>query len=48
VQEVRVCEKPRFPALRMLRRLRYPVRARYLNLYAHTLWVRFEKAGVKR
>src|SRR5687767_1989406 len=35
--------RPRPVLLRALRRLRYPVESRYLNRYAHTVWVVFEK-----
>ena len=37
VRELIVLEKPRSLLLRGLRRLRYPSRRRYLNLYTHTL-----------
>jgi hypothetical protein len=36
-------EKPRAFFLRFLRHLRYPKRERYLNRYAHTVWVVYEK-----
>ena len=36
-------EKPRPLLVRSLRRLRYGRRERYLNRYAHTLWVVLEK-----
>lgn len=36
-------EKPRWQALRLIRRLRYPQQERYLNRYAHTVWAVFEK-----
>jgi hypothetical protein len=39
----RVREKPRLALVRWLRRLRYPQRDRYLNRYASTLWVVFER-----
>jgi SAM-dependent methyltransferase len=38
-----VCEKPRPALVRAARRLRYPAQERYLNRYAHTLWVVLEK-----
>lgn len=38
-------EKPRLAPARILRRLLYPIQAGYLNRYAHTLWVRFERPG---
>jgi SAM-dependent methyltransferase len=41
IVEMRVSEKPRLGVVRALRRLRYPSRERYLNLYAHTLWILF-------
>lgn len=43
VRDFRITEKPRNPAVRALRRLRYPVRAHYLNRYAHTLWALFTR-----
>jgi hypothetical protein len=43
IAEVRVSEKPRPAVLRFVRRLWQPSRERYLNLYAHTLWVLFER-----
>lgn len=39
----RVSEKPRPGVVRALRRISHPSRERYLNLYAHTLWVLFER-----
>jgi SAM-dependent methyltransferase len=36
-------EKPRLALVRAWRHMRYPVRERYLNRYAHTVWVVFEK-----
>lgn len=45
VREVRISEKPRPALVRALRRLAHPSRERYLNLFAHTLWVRFERAA---
>jgi SAM-dependent methyltransferase len=41
--ELRVSEKRRFFLMRACRRLRYPSNQRYLNRYAHTLWVVLEK-----
>ncbi|MFQ5849129.1 MAG: class I SAM-dependent methyltransferase [Candidatus Binatia bacterium] len=41
--ELRVSEKPRPFFVRMFRRLHYPSQERYLNRYAHTLWVVLEK-----
>ena len=43
IVELRVSEKPRPMIVRALRRLRYPVADRYLNLYAHTYWTLFER-----
>jgi len=43
VVEMRANDKPRPLPLRMMRRLRFPVRERYLNRYAHTVWTVFEK-----
>jgi len=43
VAELRVTEKPRPWVVRMARRLRYGSQERYLNRYAHTLWVVYEK-----
>jgi hypothetical protein len=43
IVELRVSEKPRPALVRWLRRLRHPQRERYLNLYAHTLWILFER-----
>jgi len=43
VCEFRIAEKPRPAAVRVLRRLRHPVREHYLNRYAHTLWAVFAK-----
>ena len=40
-----VTEKPRRWAVRAWRRLLYPSQMRYLNRYAHTLWVVLEKRG---
>lgn len=45
IRELFATEKPRSTATRLLRRLRYPGQADYLNRYAHTLWVRFERPG---
>jgi SAM-dependent methyltransferase len=38
-----VNEKPRFVLSRILRRVRYPLLDHYLNRYAHTVWVVYEK-----
>lgn len=38
-----VTEKPRPSLIRAVRRLGYPSQERYLNRYAHTLWVVLEK-----
>jgi SAM-dependent methyltransferase len=43
VVETRVVEKHRPALVRAARRLRHPVREHYLNLYAHTLCVLFER-----
>ncbi|MFN0242950.1 MAG: class I SAM-dependent methyltransferase [Planctomycetota bacterium] len=40
---MRASEKPRPGLVRALRRLSHPDRDRYLNLFAHTLWVLFER-----
>jgi SAM-dependent methyltransferase len=44
IVSLRVREKPRLAVVRWLRRLRYPRRERYLNRYASTLWVVFERS----
>ncbi len=44
--ELRVSEKPRSFVIWAFRRLHYPSPERYLNRYAHTLWVVLEKALV--
>jgi 2-polyprenyl-3-methyl-5-hydroxy-6-metoxy-1,4-benzoquinol methylase len=44
MRECHVTEKPRPWLIRMARRLRYPSQMRYLNRYAHTLWVVLEKS----
>ena len=44
IVEMRVVEKHRPALVRAARRLRHPVREHYLNLYAHTLCVLFERA----
>lgn len=44
IRALRVSEKPRSPLVRALRRVAHPKRERYDNLYAHTLWVLFERA----
>lgn len=36
-------EKPRFAPVRAWRHMRYPVRERYLNRYAHTVWAVYGK-----
>jgi SAM-dependent methyltransferase len=41
-----VTEKPRLRIIRAVRRLLYPSQMRYLNRYAHTLWVVLEKTAV--
>jgi SAM-dependent methyltransferase len=43
VLEMHATEKPRWLPVRWLRRLLVPRADRYLNLYAHTLWVVYEK-----
>ncbi len=43
IDECFAMEKPRPALVRAARRLRYPNRLHYLNRYAHTLWVRYEK-----
>lgn len=43
IVERRVSEKPRPLLVRALRRMRHPERERYDNLFAHTLWVLFER-----
>lgn len=43
VKETRVTERPRPVMTRLLRRLFYPAQEAYLNRYAHTVWVVFEK-----
>jgi SAM-dependent methyltransferase len=43
VRECHVTEKPRRFWVRVCRRLLYPSQVRYLNRYAHTLWVVLEK-----
>lgn len=43
IVEARVSEKPRPAVVRLLRRIRHPNRECYLNLYAHTFWVVFER-----
>jgi SAM-dependent methyltransferase len=45
IRQMLVTEKPRMLFSRAIRRLRYPSSRRYLNRYAHTLWVVFEKVG---
>lgn len=43
IAQERITEKQRLAPVRLLRRLRHPKRDRYLNLYANTLWVLFER-----
>jgi len=43
VVDVYATEKPRPLLVRVLRRLRYPKRERYLNRYSHTLWAVLQK-----
>lgn len=43
IAALRVAEKPRPVFVRALRRVAHPRRERYDNLYAHTLWVLFER-----
>jgi 2-polyprenyl-3-methyl-5-hydroxy-6-metoxy-1,4-benzoquinol methylase len=43
LRECYATEKPRPLLVRVLRRALYPVQMRYLNRYAHTLWVVLEK-----
>jgi len=43
VVDIRVTEKPRPAIVRLARRLWQPNRELYLNLYAHTLWMVFER-----
>lgn len=43
VREMHAMEKPRSPLVRWLRRLAHVNQMRYLNRYAHTLWVVLEK-----
>lgn len=43
ILEMRVSEKPRAGVVRALRRIAHPSRERYLNRYAHTLWVLFAR-----
>lgn len=43
IVETAVNEKPRLALVRAWRHLRYPVRERYLNRYAHTVWAVFKK-----
>jgi SAM-dependent methyltransferase len=45
IAEMRASEKVRPALVRWARRLRHPRREHYLNLYAHTLWVVFEKGS---
>ena len=46
IEEVRVSEKVRPGLVRALRRLRHPRRERYLNRYAHTLWIVFRREDI--
>jgi SAM-dependent methyltransferase len=41
--EMATNEKPRLAPVRAWRHLRYPVRERYLNRYAHTVWAVYRK-----
>lgn len=43
VVDLHATEKPRLLLLRWLRRVSYPSQERYLNRYAHTLWMVFAK-----
>ena len=43
LQTCHATEKPRLCIIRAVRRLLYPSQMRYLNRYAHTLWVVLEK-----
>lgn len=43
IVETAANEKPRLALVRAWRHLRYPVRERYLNRYAHTVWAVFKK-----
>jgi 2-polyprenyl-3-methyl-5-hydroxy-6-metoxy-1,4-benzoquinol methylase len=43
ILEIHATEKPRLLLARALRRLLYPSQECYLNRYAHTIWVVFEK-----
>jgi len=43
IRDMHVTEKPRPVLLRALKRIRYPNQDRYLNRYAHTIWIVFEK-----
>lgn len=43
VRELVVMEKPRPLLVRAFRRLRYPKPTHYLNRYAHTVWVIYDK-----
>jgi SAM-dependent methyltransferase len=45
IAEMRVAEKPRPALLRWARRLRQPRQIRYLNQFAHTLFILFERQG---
>jgi SAM-dependent methyltransferase len=45
IRDMHVTEKPRLFIVRAFRRCLYPSQERYLNRYAHTLWVVLEKTG---
>jgi SAM-dependent methyltransferase len=45
IVESRVAEKPRPIPVRLARRLRHPKQTRYLNRFAHTLFVLFERTS---
>lgn len=47
IEQIRVSEKVRPGWVRALRRLRHPRRERYLNRYAHTLWVVFHRTEIE-
>lgn len=48
IVDLHATEKPRLGLVRALRKIRYPKQESYLNRYAHTLWVVFDKAEVVR
>jgi SAM-dependent methyltransferase len=43
LEDLHVTEKPRMVLISWARRLRYPSQERYLNRYAHTIWMMFTK-----